>query len=112
LEHTADPLGVLANLRSVLSPRGVMLVSVPNFAHWYPRVRVALGRFDYDRRGILDATHLRFFTRASFERLAQAARMGVRQITTTALPIEVGWRGTDTPVVAERLIGRVDRACV
>jgi len=112
LEHTANPSVVLANLRSVLGPRGVMLVSVPNFAHWYPRVRVALGRFDYDRRGILDATHLRFFTRASFERLAEAVGMRVRQIGTTALPIEVAWRGTDTPVVAERLIGRVDRACV
>ena len=49
-----------------------MIASVPNFGHWYPRARVALGRFDYDQRGILDATHLRFFTRRSFLRMADA----------------------------------------
>ena len=42
---------------------GTVVTSVPNFGHWYPRSRVAVGRFDYDRRGILDAGHLRFFTR-------------------------------------------------
>ena len=42
---------------------------MPN-SDWYPRIKVAVGRFDYDQRGILDAGHVRFFTRGDFERLA------------------------------------------
>jgi glycosyltransferase involved in cell wall biosynthesis len=108
LEHTANPDEVLANLATALAPGGVVLVSIPNFAHWYPRVRTALGRFDYDRRGILDAGHLRFFTRASFERLVTRAGMRVRQRATTGLPVEVATRGGEVPSTAEHLVARID----
>ena len=47
------------------------------------------GRFDYDRRGILDSTHLRFFTRRSFERLAGEVGLGVSRSEVTGLPLEV-----------------------
>ena len=47
------------------------------------------GRFDYDRRGILDSTHLRFFTRRSFERLAGEVGLGVSRREVTGLPLEV-----------------------
>jgi SAM-dependent methyltransferase len=108
LEHTASPEEVLANLSTALAPGGVVLVSVPNFAHWYPRIRTALGRFDYDRRGILDAGHLRFFTRASFERLVTRSGMRVRQRATTGLPVEVATRGGDVPSTAEAVVARID----
>ena len=64
LEHVRSPGRILEDVRSVLAPGGSLMVSVPNFGHWYPRARVALGRFDYDRRGILDQDHVRFFTTA------------------------------------------------
>ncbi len=108
LEHTASPGEVLANLATALAPGGVVLVSVPNFAHWYPRIRTALGRFDYDRRGILDAGHLRFFTRASFERLVARSGMRVRQRATTGLPVEVATRGGEVPSAAEHMVARID----
>ena len=72
------------------------MASVPNFAHWYPRVRVAAGRFDYDRRGILDRDHLRFFTRRSFEHLARGAGFAVRRREAVGLPLEVVERGGAT----------------
>jgi 2-polyprenyl-3-methyl-5-hydroxy-6-metoxy-1,4-benzoquinol methylase len=112
LEHTANPGAVLSQLGTVLGPRGVVLVSVPNFAHWYPRMRVLLGRFDYDRRGILDAGHLRFFTRSSFERLVVQSGLRVRQRATTGLPVEVAERGGEVPASAERAIARMDRVGV
>jgi hypothetical protein len=67
----------------------MLVASIPNIGHWYPRLRVGLGRFDYDRRGILDATHLRFFTWRSFA--ATAARVGwqVEERRVTGLPLEV-----------------------
>jgi glycosyltransferase involved in cell wall biosynthesis len=71
IEHVADPGRLLRSIPSLLAPDGVLLASIPNFAHWYPRARVGLGRFDYDRRGILDEGHLRFFTKRSFMDLVQ-----------------------------------------
>jgi glycosyltransferase involved in cell wall biosynthesis len=112
LEHVIDPAILLEQLRDSLAPGGVIMVSVPNFAHWYPRLRVLLGRFDYDRRGILDAGHIRFFTRAAFERIATRAGLRIRQRSTAGLPVEVAERGGGVPVSAEHVVANVDRVGV
>jgi glycosyltransferase involved in cell wall biosynthesis len=109
LEHTVAPERVLVDVRERLAPSGTVLVSIPNFAHWYPRVRVASGRFDYDRRGILDSSHIRFFTRPTFERLAERADMRIRRHATSGLPVEVAERGGDFSISAERLIASIDK---
>ena len=85
----APQRGLLRELHDVSAPGAVLISSVPNVGHWYPRLRIGFGRFDYDRRGILDATHLRFFTWRSFA--AMAARVGwqVEQRRLTGLPLEV-----------------------
>ncbi|MGC1511574.1 MAG: bifunctional glycosyltransferase/class I SAM-dependent methyltransferase [Acidimicrobiales bacterium] len=93
LEHVPDPARLLGDIAGRLGPGGSLLVSVPNFAHWYPRVRVGLGLFDYDRRGILDRGHLRFFTRRSIETLLDRAGFVVRRREVTGLPFEVVDRG-------------------
>ena len=67
-----------------------MITSIPNFGHWYPRSRVAIGRFDYDARGILDRGHLRFFTRRSFASLVAAAGWDVRRQESIGLPARGG----------------------
>jgi glycosyltransferase involved in cell wall biosynthesis len=102
-EHLRRPERLLGELRSCLAPTGSIVASIPNFAHWYPRLRVAAGRFDYDQRGILDRTHLRFFTRRSFQHLAERASYDVRKVDATGLPFEVAERGA---AVAERGEGR------
>ncbi len=116
LEHVRRPDLLLSQLHGVLAPGGSLVVSVPNFGHWYPRLRVALGRFDYDRRGILDADHVRFFTRRSFERLVRAEGFTVARRDATGLPIEVVDRGGDGSDVDSsalgRLLARIDRAAV
>jgi len=89
LEHVAWPLETLRQISAVLRPGGQVLVSVPNFAHWYPRTRVMFGMFGYDRRGILDQTHLRFFTRATLRRLVRRAGFDILQERTTGVPLGV-----------------------
>ncbi|HKA94615.1 MAG TPA: glycosyltransferase/methyltransferase, partial [Acidimicrobiia bacterium] len=97
-----------------LAPGGSIVACVPNFGHWYPRLRVALGRFDYDRRGILDRGHLRFFTRASFERLVGRTGYATRRREFLTLPLEVvdrgGPDGESRGDGARRAVKRIDHA--
>jgi len=109
LEHVYNPEKLLKEVQVVLAPRGLVMVSVPNFAHWYPRVRVLSGRFDYERRGIFDAGHIRFFTRRSFERMAKRAGMRVRRSTMSGLPVEVTERGGSIPTWITRALSGLDR---
>jgi hypothetical protein len=99
-------------LHGRLAPGGSIVACVPNFGHWYPRLRVAAGRFDYDRRGILDRGHLRFFTRASFERLVRQTGYSARRREFLTLPLEVVDRGgaeaADRSDGVRRVIKRVD----
>ena len=110
LEHVRQPDAILRELHDVLAPGGRLLVSVPNFGHWYPRLRVASGRFDYDRRGILDEGHVRFFTRRSFARVLHRTGWHVLQADVTGLPFDVADRGGTGGLAAslKTSIGRVD----
>jgi len=93
LEHVREPEALLEDLAGRLGPGGSIVACVPNFGHWYPRLRVALGRFDYDLRGILDRGHVRFFTRKSLESMADRAGYSVRRREFLTLPLEIVDRG-------------------
>jgi 2-polyprenyl-3-methyl-5-hydroxy-6-metoxy-1,4-benzoquinol methylase len=93
VQRVREPQELLRQCRAVVAPGGRVVVSVPNFAHWYPRLRVLSGFFDYDQRGILDAEHVRFFTRASFERLVAATDLRVRRRDAVGTPRHVIRRG-------------------
>jgi glycosyltransferase involved in cell wall biosynthesis len=110
LEHLVDPASMLGQIREVLAPRGVVLVSVPNVAHWYPRLRIVAGHFDYERRGIFDSGHLRFFTRRSFERMVSSSGMRVRKRSISGLPVEAAHRGGPAPRWLTGTLGGADRA--
>lgn len=113
LEHVREPEALLAEARTLLAPGGMVLACVPNFAHWYPRARVATGTFAYERRGILDAGHVRFFTRRSFRRLVRAAGFDVERLDGIGLPFEVfGRGGKRSGRRAARALAAVDRVAV
>lgn len=70
LEHLADPGEILRRAQNWLNPDGHLLISVPNVRHISVLWSLALaGDWPYVEAGILDVTHLRFFTRRSFRRL-------------------------------------------
>jgi O-antigen biosynthesis protein len=73
LEHLKDPLRTLKRLEPFLRPEGYVVASIPNVAHGSVRLALMQGEFPYDRLGLLDDTHLRFFTRESVERLFEDA---------------------------------------
>jgi 2-polyprenyl-3-methyl-5-hydroxy-6-metoxy-1,4-benzoquinol methylase len=80
LEHTTDPLSVLRRLLPFLEDEGHVLVSLPNVASWPIRLKLLRGHFDYEQSGILDETHVRFFTRDSAVRLLEAAGLEVLRV--------------------------------
>ncbi len=111
IEHLMNPGAFMDQVHNVLAPDGVALFCVPNIAHWYPRLRSTLGMFDYDQRGILDSTHLRFFTRRSIRKLIERHGFTVRRIEAVGLPLDaLGVEGTKAKIlrlVDSLLIGPV-----
>lgn len=95
LEHLRDPLSTVRQARLLLSPGGSVIVSVPNIAHGAVRLALLRGQFPYRPLGLLDSTHLRFFTRDGLEDLMREAglvmvdtRRSVAGIFETELGIE------------------------
>jgi SAM-dependent methyltransferase len=69
LEHLLDPEDTLRRYRDLLAPDGLVLASVPNIQHFSIIRTLLRGDFMYQPAGLLDATHLRFFTYLSFAKL-------------------------------------------
>lgn len=87
LEHLKNPLDVLVSVNQNLKTDGIVIVSLPNIANLYVRLHLLMGRFDYQERGILDRSHLRFFTRKTFRELLDDAGLEVMQLTATPIPL-------------------------
>lgn len=73
LEHLVDPWRFLSDLRAVLRPDALVVASIPNVANLWLIDELAAGRFAYTSSGLLDKTHLRFFTRRSIAELFDGA---------------------------------------
>ncbi len=80
LEHLRDPWDVLAALTRLLKPSGRAVLSVPNVQNLGILLGLAQGRWSYESSGILDATHLRFFTLESVHELVAGAGLVVTHL--------------------------------
>jgi len=81
LEHLTDPLRVLKEHKKYLSDEGFILASMPNVRYYKVILRLILGgTWDYVNAGILDKTHLRFFTLINMKELFGAAGLEVVEI--------------------------------
>lgn len=73
LEHLYDPWEVLKKVRNVMPMGGEIICCIPNVQHWSVQCRLAIGDWRYADKGLLDRTHIRFFTRNTIiEMLHQA----------------------------------------
>lgn len=71
LEHLRDPVATLHRLRPCLNGGGRVLITGPNVAFFAVRVGLLLGRWEYQDTGILDRTHLRFYTKSAWQDMVQ-----------------------------------------
>jgi 2-polyprenyl-3-methyl-5-hydroxy-6-metoxy-1,4-benzoquinol methylase len=72
LEHLQEPAQVLESISSLLSADGLLLIALPNICHWRTRLQIARGSFQYQESGVLDRSHLRFFTYWSARELVES----------------------------------------
>lgn len=105
LEHLRDPLPPLRQAKTLLAPGGYIVISIPNVGHGDVRMSLLLGRFPYRNLGLLDNTHLRFFTRTTVRQMLQDAGFAAVEVRTTSAPLfgtELGVRPeeVDPAVVA------------
>ncbi|MEM7716783.1 MAG: class I SAM-dependent methyltransferase, partial [Cyanobacteria bacterium P01_A01_bin.68] len=87
LEHLRNPWKILEATRNLLQPQGYVIASIPNIAHGAIRLALLQGKFEYKPLGILDNTHLRFFTRKTVEQLFEDSGYFIDKIEQTKLPI-------------------------
>jgi methionine biosynthesis protein MetW len=62
IEHLGNPYELLQLAQKIMHSSSVIIISVPNVAHWSVRLGLCAGKFQYTETGILDSTHLRWFT--------------------------------------------------
>lgn len=73
LEHLRSPEEILRRSRAFLKPSGFLIASIPNFTHASITYEIAHGKFEYNEKGLLDDTHIRFFSRQSVLKLFDSA---------------------------------------
>lgn len=88
IEHVSDPAALLRRAREWV-PDGSALISVPNVAHWSIRKALLQGKWEYQDYGILDRTHLRFFTLASARRMLKQSGWETQWFEASPAPIPV-----------------------
>ena len=85
LEHLRDPWALLKRVRAAIDPQGCLLVCIPNAQHWSVQWRLASGNFRYEDSGLLDRTHIRWFTRVTMLEMFAGAGWRVEQGLTRVL---------------------------
>jgi 2-polyprenyl-3-methyl-5-hydroxy-6-metoxy-1,4-benzoquinol methylase len=98
LEHLRDPLKTLRESVKHLAPSGTVVISAPNIAHADVKIALLNGTFPYSENGLLDRTHIHFFTKESLLSLVREAGMAVVEISRVTVPVfhtELGVRRED-----------------
>ncbi|HLH05256.1 MAG TPA: glycosyltransferase [Bryobacteraceae bacterium] len=88
LEHLREPGPLLEDCRRLLAPRGRLIVSVPNAVNITVRLMILFGSFRYADRGILDWSHLRFFTRKTIRALLERSGFRIASVHYSVMPLE------------------------
>lgn len=87
LEHLVNPTLALQDVHRIADPKTAIVISVPNVANIYVRLSLLVGRFEYADRGILDRTHVRFFTRSSLKQWVRENGFVIEKQLYTNIPI-------------------------
>lgn len=87
IEHLVDPISVLSRLVNLQKLQTQFFISVPNIANLWIRLNLLFGKFDYSENGILDRTHLHFYTKKTFINLVNQSGLTLLEIKYTPVPL-------------------------
>jgi len=87
IEHLNRPEEGVRKIAEILKPGGVLYASTGNIAYFLMRLSLALGQFNYGKRGILDLTHMRLFTTYSFKKLLANSGFVIEELQGFGPPI-------------------------
>ena len=104
LEHTADPVAVLRRLQACAVDDAHFVISLPNIAHIAVRLMLLFGFFPRMERGILDRTHLHFFTRRTASEMLVEAGLTPIRVRPTGFPLDELWPGGEERLLFKLLI--------
>lgn len=88
LQQVPDPEALLRESGTLLKPNGQIVISLPNVANITVRTGLALGKFEYSDRGILDQRHVRFFTRRTARRMLERCGFQIVKECAATMPLE------------------------
>lgn len=88
LEHLRDPWRVIKQIRQRIDADGCLVTCIPNAQHWSVQMRLATGLFRYEDSGLLDRTHVRWFTRVTMIEMFQQAGWRIESGLARRLPQE------------------------
>src|SRR5215213_6297769 len=89
IEHLRNPAQALQLVRAALAEDGHVFISVPNIANITVRLGLLFGIFEYRDRGILDHTHLRFYTVRTIRREIEHAGFQIEEIHGSSVPVRL-----------------------
>lgn len=87
LEHLPNPQSTLNRVCNSIPVGSSIILSVPNVANIWVRLNLFFGKFNYTERGVLDKTHLRFFTRSTFLQMINQANLDLVELNYTPIPL-------------------------
>lgn len=91
LEHLQNPAAVLQMLKQWLKPEGMFVISLPNVAHASIKANLLLNDFTYTDIGILDKTHIHFYTYKSIARFLSDNGIRIVHVSAVTMPLD-GWQ--------------------
>lgn len=103
LEHMKDSGRLLTECKAALKSTGLMVVSLPNVANITVRLKLLFGQFDYQERGIMDKTHLRWFTRRTARKLLEVHGCQIVEERMTNMPVDLALGISPTSFLAKAI---------
>ena len=92
LEHLKKPETILDECHEILTSDGQLIISLPNIANIAVRLSLLFGQFNYTERGLLDKTHLRFFTRKTARKMVESRGYQILEEQMTVIPVELTFK--------------------
>jgi len=107
LEHLRNPLETLRSAVRNLKPSGIVAISVPNIAHGDVRMTLMQGEFPYHETGLLDRTHIKFFTKQSLSEMLREAGLVLVETRRVAKPLFQTELGVERDTVDQSVVNSI-----